>query len=82
MDQKDISITTNGVPLKELTSIEYEERKGDLYPHMEYYHRRGDTYYFRDNSGRVLTMVTQEDLYKYIKYGQVIDMEIFADGKE
>ena len=67
--------------LEGMTSIEYEERKGDLYPHMEYYHRRGDKYYFRDNSGRILTMVSQDALYKYIKYGQVIDMELIPDAE-
>ena len=76
MNWNGFKITINGKEIEPLSHIEYEERKGCTFPQMEYYHRKGDAYYFKDAQGRRLTIVSHDGLSNYIKYGQVIDMEL------
>ena len=60
----------------EMTPIQYNELKKENYTEMEYYHRKGNRYYFRNKMGIKIMICSYCDFYDDIKYGEVIDLSI------
>ena len=75
LDWTDIKIMVDGIEVTPVTFIVYKPRKRYDFEGMEYYHRRGNHYYFRNKLGDRLMVKSNSNIHDHIKYGQVMDMD-------
>lgn len=68
---KQVKIMLNGEEIG-VTPMTYHTHS---YSEMKYYHRKGSRYYFKNKIGLKLIITCSDDLHKYLKYGQVIDLD-------
>ena len=76
MDRNNVIVKMNGEEIKPISTIEYSRQGKYNYPKMEYYHRKGSVYYFRNKIGIKIIFTTNESIHNHLKYGQTIDFKI------